>query len=212
MNRRPTPVVLLLGILAVFVARDVWSASPTDQLKSSIDKAVTVLEDPGLKQDPRLHERRSAIREIANNTFDFRETAKRSLARHWRTRTSSEQDEFVQLFGNLLERSYFSRIDQYGGERIAYLSERVAGDRATVRTKITTKQGTEVPVDYRLHKRGDRWLVYDVIIEGVSLVSNYRTQFNKIIRTSAYEELVRRMKAKQAEYEEKAAKKSNKKR
>ncbi|MFQ5827936.1 MAG: phospholipid-binding protein MlaC [Candidatus Methylomirabilia bacterium] len=197
---------LLLGILALFVAREAWSASPTEQLKSSINKAVAVLQDPALKENSRLHERRSAIREIANNTFDFRETAKRSLARHWRIRTPGEQDEFVEIFGNLLERSYFSRIDQYGGERITYQGERIDGDRATVRSTIVTKQGTDVPVDYRMLKRGDRWLVYDVIIEGVSLVSNYRTQFNKIIRVSSYEELMKRMKAKQAKYEEKVRK------
>lgn len=202
---------LLVGILALFMVREAWSASPTDQLRGSIDKAIQVLEDPELKQDSRVDERRSAIRKIANNTFDFRETAKRSLARHWRKRTPEEQKEFAALFGNLLERAYFSRIDEYGGEQITYRGERIDGDRATVRSTIVTKHGSEVPVDYRLLKRGEHWLVYDVVIEGVSLVSNYRTQFNKIIRTSSYEELVKRMKAKQAKYEKKAAKGKNKK-
>jgi phospholipid transport system substrate-binding protein len=145
---------------------------------------------------------------VADDIFDFQETAKRSLARHWQPRTPAEQAEFVRLFADLLERSYISKIELYGGEKIAYLGDTIDGDQAIVRTRIVTKSGTEVPVDYRMLKRGDRWLVYDVIIEGVSLVANYRTQFNKIIQTSSYAELVKKMKVKQDEFIEAATKKS----
>ncbi|MGH9389192.1 MAG: MlaC/ttg2D family ABC transporter substrate-binding protein, partial [Vicinamibacteria bacterium] len=113
--------------------------------------------------------------------------------------TDKQREEFVLLFSDLLERSYISKIELYGGEKIQYPGERVEGDQATVTTRIVTKNGTEVPIDYRLLKRGDRWLVYDVSIEGVSLVSNYRTQFNKIIQTASYAELVQKMKTKQEE-------------
>jgi phospholipid transport system substrate-binding protein len=107
----------------------------------------------------------------------------------------------VRLFGDLLERAYISKIELYGGEKIAYTGESIDGDFALVKTKILTpKQGTEVPVDYRLLRRGERWLVYDVVIEGISLVSNYRTQFNKIIQSSSYQELVKKMKTKQEEF------------
>ena len=128
------------------------------------------------------------------------ETARRSLGRHWLARTPTEQAEFVELFSDLLERSYLSKIELYGGEKIQYLSDTIddAG-QAKVLTKIVTRQGTEIPIEYRMHKKGERWLVYDVIIESVSLVSNYRTQFNKIIQTSSYQELVKKMKSKQEE-------------
>jgi phospholipid transport system substrate-binding protein len=155
-----------------------------------------------MKAEGKAAERRQAVRKIANEIFAWDETAKRALARHWQGRTEVQRQEFVKLFGDLLERSYIARIENYGGEKISYLSDSVDDETAMVRTRIVTKQGSEVPVDYRMLRRGDRWLVYDVVIEGVSLVSNYRTQFNKIIQTSSYEELVKKMKSKQEEFQE----------
>jgi phospholipid transport system substrate-binding protein len=178
---------------------------PTDQLRAQIDRVLKVLDDPALKKSE--GSRRTAVRKIAEDIFDFPETAKRSLARHWQPRSPAERDEFTRLFADLLERSYISKIELYGGERIAYVNDATEGDQALVRTQIITKSGTQVPVDYRMLKKGDRWLVYDVVIEGVSLVANYRTQFNKIIQTSSYNELVKKMKAKQEEFVE-ASKKS----
>jgi phospholipid transport system substrate-binding protein len=139
------------------------------------------------------------VRRIADEIFDFGETAKRSLGRHWQARTPAEREEFVQLFSDLLERSYISKIELFNGERVNYTGETIDGDVATVRTRLLTKQSTEIPVDYRMLRRGERWLVYDVIIEGVSLIANYRTQFNKIIQTSSYPELIKKMKGRQEE-------------
>jgi phospholipid transport system substrate-binding protein len=187
---------LLLGPWLSGTAR---AGAPLEQLRGQIDRVLKILEDPELKKGGNPT-RRAAVRKIADDIFDFQETAKRSLARHWQPRTPAERDEFVQLFADLLERSYISKIELYGGEKIAYLNDAVEGDQAIVRTKIVTKSGAEVPVDYRMLKRGERWLVYDVIIEGVSLVANYRTQFNKIIQTSSYAELVKKMKIKQDEF------------
>src|SRR3989442_13921121 len=178
----------------------VWAGAPSDQLRAQIDRAVKILEDPELKKDGKQKERRAAIRQVANDIFDFSETAKRSLARHWAPRTPAERDEFVGLFTDLLERSYISKIDLYGGEKIQFVGEAIDGEGAVVRTKLVTKQGTEIPVDYRMHRRGDKWLVYDVVIEGVSLIANYRTQFNKIITTSSFQELVKKMRTKQEEF------------
>jgi phospholipid transport system substrate-binding protein len=161
-----------------------------------------------MKREARARDRRAAVRKIADEIFDFPETAKRSLGRHWTSRTAGERDEFVGLFSDLLERSYISKVELYGGEKISYLGDMVEGDQALVRTRIITKGGTEVPVEYRMLKRVERWLVYDVVIEGVSLVANYRTQFNKIIQTSSYAELVKKMKVKQDEFIEAASKKS----
>ncbi len=203
MIRSRHPMLALTGALTgllAFLVVPTWAGLPTDQLKNSIDEVVKILDDPALKADSKVKERRALIRKLANDIFDFAETAKRSMARHWQTRTDREQEEFVALFADLLERSYISKIDVYGGERISYTGESVDGDLATVRTKITTKQGTEVPVDYRLLRRGDRWRVYDISVEGVSLIANYRAQFNKIILTSSYQELVKKMKTKQEEF------------
>ena len=188
---------LMVGLVGV---RAGWAGAPTELLRVQIDRVVKTLEEPDLKREGKSRERRAAVRRIAEDIFDFAETAKRSLGRHWPPRTPAERKEFVDLFANLLERSYLSKIELYSGERIAYLGDTVEGDQATVRTRIVAKHGTEVPVDYKMFRHGDRWLVYDVIIEGVSLIANYRTQFNKIIQTSSYQELVRKMKAKQAEF------------
>jgi len=194
---------LVLAVLLPFVLagpQRAWAGAPTDQLRTQIDKAVKILDDSELRKDGRLRERREAVRQVANDIFDFSETAKRSLARHWAPRTQAERDEFVSLFADLLERSYIGKIELYGGEKIQFVGESIEGEGAVVRTKLVTKQGTEIPIDYRMLRRGDKWLVYDVVIEGVSLISNYRTQFNKIITTSSFQELIKKMKTKQEEF------------
>lgn len=198
--RRVVPVCVVAGVLGGLAVRPALAGLPTEQLRGQIDRVVTLLEDQELKKESKARERRASVREIANAIFDFGETAKRALARHWHERTPAERQEFVQLFADLLERSYISKIELFNGERVVYVGETTDGDLALVKTRITTKQGTEIPVDYRMHKKGDRWLVYDVIIEGVSLIANYRTQFNKIIRTSSYRELVKKMRTKQEQF------------
>ena len=198
--RRHRAVLALVLALAVTTLTSRWALAgvPTDQLHAQIDRVLKVLEDPELKKEGRVKDRRAAVRKIANDIFDFSETARRSLGRHWQGRTQAERDEFVQLFSDLLERSYISKIETYGGEKISYLGDTVEGDQAKVQTKLVTKNG-DIPIEYRMHKVGDRWLVYDVVIEGVSLVANYRTQFNKIIQTSSFQELMNKMKNKQQE-------------
>lgn len=190
--------LLALG-LAVITAVPAAAGVPTDQLRGAVDRVLKTLDDPSLKGADKVADRRSAVRKIANEIFDFGEIAKRSMARHWQPLSEAQRTEFVGLFADLLERSYISKIETYGGEKIQYTAEKIDGEYATVSTRIVTKNGTEVPVDYRMTKRGDRWLVYDVSIEGVSLVSSYRTQFNKIIQTSSYNELVSKLKNKQDE-------------
>jgi len=199
MRRREVRGLALAGLLVLSVAGAAWAGIPTDQLKGAIDRVVKTLEEPQLKGEGKGMERRRAVRKIADEIFDFNEIARRALARHWQTLSEKQREEFVGLFADLLERSYISKIELYGGEKIMYGNERVDGDAATVATRIITKNGTDVPVEYRMHKKGERWLVYDVNIEGVSLVSNYRTQFNKIIQTASYNELVQKLKNKQDE-------------
>ena len=193
-------VALALGlVLSVVMVLPAAAGAPSDQLKAQIDRVLKTLDNPDLKKEGRARDRRRAVRQIANDIFDFGETARRSLGRHWQPRTPAEREEFVQLFADLLERSYISRVELYGGEKIQYLGDSTEGDQAKVQTKLVTKGGSEIPIEYRMHRKGERWLVYDVIIEGVSLIANYRTQFNKIIQTSSYQELVRKMKTKQEE-------------
>ena len=186
----PLAVGLVLG-----AGTPAW-AGPADQLRQYTDQVLRVLDDPALK----TADRRAAVRKLAGEIFDVAETAKRALARHWQARTPAEREEFVQLFADLLERSYISRIDEYGGETIRYVGEAVDGDLATVRARIITKKGTEVPVESRMVRRGERWLIYDVLIENISLIGNYRAQFDRIVRSSSYEELVRRLKSRRDEF------------
>jgi phospholipid transport system substrate-binding protein len=188
-------IVTLLVALLSAPALPVSAGEPTDQLKRQVDQVIKTLQIPELQKENKVEERRAAVRKAAAQVFDFEETARRALGRHWQSRTPAERQEFVKLFSELLEHAYISKIDQYHGEKILYLSETAEGDQATVKTKIQTPKGTELPVDYRMHRADSRWLVYDVIIEGVSLVSNYRTQFNKIIQSASYEELLQKLKS-----------------
>jgi phospholipid transport system substrate-binding protein len=176
------------------------AGAPTDQLKAPVDQVIRILQDPRLKPDSMAAERRAAIRKEAETIFDFQETSRRALGRHWQSLSAAEQSEFVSLFTDLLEQAYLVKIERYSGEPIVYTGDSIEGELATVKTKFITKQGTEIPIEYRLLRHGDRWLVYDVFIEGVSLIANYRTQFDRIMRTGSYQELARRLRAHQAEF------------
>ena len=186
-------------LVGPLVPREAEAGAPTEQLRTQVDKVLKLLEDPTLKAPDKAKERRTAVRKLADEIFDFSETAKRSLGRHWAARTPEEREEFVKLFSDLLERSYISKIELYGGEKIQYVGDKTDGETAVVQSKLLTKAGGEVPIEYRMLKKGERWLVYDVVIEGVSLIANYRTQFNKIIQTSSFQELVKKMKSRQDE-------------
>jgi phospholipid transport system substrate-binding protein len=189
--------VALAIVLSIALVTPVLAATPTEQLRQHVDQVIKVLDDPGLKGSPT--QRRAAVRKVSEDIFDYQDTARRALGQHWNARTPDEQREFVQLFADLLDRAYFSKIDRYQGEKVRYGAETVHGDEAIVKTTIMGKGGSDIPIDYRLHLADGRWRVYDVNIEGVSLVSNYRTQFNKIVTTESYATLVQKLKAKDAE-------------
>jgi phospholipid transport system substrate-binding protein len=181
-------VTLVLGLLT-----PAWAGPPTDALREYTEAVQKVLDDPALKTEDRRSERRAAVRKLAAEAFDVQETARRALGTHWQQRTPAEREEFVQLFADLLEHTYIAKIDLYGGERLRFTDERLDGDTAVVRAKVMTRQGTEVPVEGRMHRKADRWLIYDVVIENVSLIANYRAQFDRIIRTSSFAELIKRL-------------------
>jgi len=192
----------LIAVLVLGLASGAWAGQPTDQLRAYTDQVLKVLQNPALS----LQERREAVKHLAEEVFEVSETAKRALGPHWLQRTPAEREEFVKLFANLLEQTYIARIDEFGGEKLTYVSEQVDGDRAIVRARVTTKNGTEVPVESRLLQKEARWLIYDILVENLSLTSNYRSQFDRVIRTTSYEELVKRLKTRGEFLSDKATK------
>ena len=191
--------VVALALVLTLTVNGASAGPPTDQLRGSVDGVLKTLSDPEMKKEAKTVERRRLIRAAASEIFDFSEISRRSLAVHWQARTPAERQQFVALFGDLLEHSYISKIEAYSGEKILYLGETIDGNQAIVRTRIVGRQGTEIPVDYRMLVEGGRWRAYDVSIEGVSLVANYRSQFNSIIQRSGYPDLVGKLKARQDE-------------
>ncbi len=192
-------LAVLSAVLALLVARDAFAGVPTDQLRGSIDLVLKIVTDPELKKEAKTAERRKRIREVVNQIFDFGEISQRCLGRHWQARTPAEKEQFIALFGDLLENAYITKIESYSGEKIQYPGDTIEGDLAIAKTRIVTKQGTEIPVDYRMFLKDGRWAVYDVSIEGISLIGNYRTQFNAVIQRSGYPDLVARLTAKRDE-------------
>jgi len=178
------------------VSADVLAGLPTDQIKATVDKALIVLKDPRFKPPAKQQERRDQLKQILFTRFDFAEMAKRSLGANWRRRTPQEQEEFVRLFTDLLERAYADIIESYTYEKIAYVNEKVDGTYADVNSKIVTARGEEYTINYKAQLAGNEWKVYDVVAENVSLVNNYRSQFTRVIANSSYEELIRRLKDK----------------
>ena len=188
-------LTLVVALVTTSLSSSAHAGPATDALKPEIDQVIAVLQDPALKGESKAAERRQALHGVTDSVFDWTEMAKRALGRHWTARSPAEQEEFVGLFRDLLERAYVGKIERYTGEPITYTGETSDGSQTTVRTKILTRQGQEIGIDYRMLREGDRWRIYDVQVEGISLVNNYRTQFDGIIKTSSYEELVKRLKA-----------------
>ena len=183
-------------ILLVAVLRTTGAASggePTEQIRGAIDRGLDIVRRPDLQGESKKAERRALLRKELFPHFAFDEMARRSLGVHWKDRTPQERQEFTRLFADLLENAYAGKIEGYKGEKIVYGKETVDPPYAEVRTRIVTPQGQEYSVNYRLLKGADRWKVYDVVIEGVSLVANYRSQFAGILQKSSFEELSRRL-------------------
>jgi phospholipid transport system substrate-binding protein len=166
--------------------------SPTETVRSTLTEVFHILEDENLKDPAKLIPRRHMLEEVIAARFDYTEMSKRALASHWVPLTTGERAEFVELFKTFLSDRYAEKIEGYSGELVSYLSERIEGNYAEVRTELRSSK-VSIPMDYRLFSIEGRWHAYDIIVDGVSLVKNYRSQFDKIIRTSSYQELVRRL-------------------
>lgn len=189
----------LTGAIAGFLALlpvAAWPASPTEQLRPALEEVIRILDDPSLKPESQARERQTRVRAAVIDLIDFPEMARRSLGLHWRSLNEREREEFVGLFRELLEHTYVPKIALYQGERVRFVGESIDGDLATVQGFVVTRSHKEVPFAYRLRQRDGRWLVYDISVEGISLVSNYRSQFNGIIQRGSFQELVKRIKEK----------------
>ncbi len=190
---------VLVAWLLLAAASPASVSSPTEVIEVAVRQVVRVVQDTGLAGPAAAERHREEIREIVENLFDFPEMTRRCLGPHWADRTAQEREEFVHLFASILEHSYFGKIENFSGEKMLYISETTDGDDATVRSRVIIGGKDEVSVDYRLRLVGSRWAVYDVIIDGVSIVSTYRAQFNRIIQLSSYDHLVEKMRLKERE-------------
>ncbi|MDD2540243.1 MAG: ABC transporter substrate-binding protein [Desulfuromonadaceae bacterium] len=188
---------IVLALTASIFMVSVAFGSPMDEVKKTVDEVVHIVADKELKKNDA--KRRQALKKTISTIFDYSEMAKRSLGKYWNVRSDAEKKSFTLLFATLLENSYAGKIESYNNEKIVYIREIPDGDYAEVKSKVVTANRDEFTLDYRLFKHNGKWMVYDVIIEGVSLVSNYRSQFNKIIASNGYDKLVKKLQTKNDE-------------
>lgn len=193
--------VIKLGIIVVaavcFECVGVAQAGePLNLVKGAAEAAIAVLSDPKLKSPDKKKERVERLKEIINPIFDYEEMARRSLGAHWRHRSPAEQEEFAKLFRAFLERVYSDKVDLYEGEKVAFGRETIEQDYAQVESTITNAKGEESAIVYRLKRTDGKWKVYDAVVENISIVNNYRSQFDRIISKSSYEDLKKMLKEK----------------
>ena len=169
---------------------------PMEQTRDSVNKVLSILKNKDLKKAGASKERRQLIRKEVSTRFDFEEMSKRAMGMYWQQRNAAEKKEFVSLFTDLLEKTYIGKIEGYQDEKVIFDDQSLDGDYAVVKTRIVTSKGVEIPFVYKLMKKDAQWVVYDVVVEGVSLISNYRKQFYQVISDKSYAELLRRMKEK----------------
>ena len=189
---------LLSSLLLVSSPRLASAGEPQEKVRETVDAVLAVLQDKSLQGPENTEKRREKMRQAVFQRFGFEEMSQRALGQHWQKRTPAEKKEFTTLFGELLERSYINKIESYTGEqKVLYTQETIDKDGyASVRTEIVVKRDANVAVEYRLLRRNGNWQIYDVVIEGVSLVNNYRTQFNNIVSQESYDALMKKLKLK----------------
>jgi phospholipid transport system substrate-binding protein len=195
-NMRRTLTTMTAALLLGLTVSTAAALTPTETVKLRVDDALQSLSQTSGATAETSERRRAEIRRAADTLFDFPEMSRRALGRHWADRTPAEREEFTALFTDLIARSYIGKIDRYAGEAITYVSERVDGDQASVRSQVVTAKGSQIPVEYRLRRANDAWTAYDVLIENVSLVGTYRSQFDRIIRAESFANLLRRLREK----------------
>jgi phospholipid transport system substrate-binding protein len=194
-NIRIRFVIFILAVCLGFVS-SAQAGEPLEVVRTAVDKAVQILKDPKLQAKDKKTERIDRLREVLSPIFDYDEMAKRALGAHWRRRTHAEREEFVVVFRDFLERTYSDKIDLYGGERVLVGRETIDADFAQVETTIISLKGEEIAVVYKLRRGNDQWKVYDAVVENISLINNYRSQFDRVISSVSYEELIKRLREK----------------
>lgn len=192
----------MLKRCAVLIVTGIFLATPafagvTDEVRNTVEELFRIVADKDLKKHDQ--QRRLVLKKVINTIFDYSEMSKQTLGRHWNQRTPIERTQFTDLFASLLDNSYISKIESYNNEKIVYLKETIDGDHAEIKSKVVTAKRDEYTLDYRLLNENGKWMVYDIVIEGVSMVSNYRTQFNRIISNNGYSELVKKLQTKSSE-------------
>ena len=176
--------------LIIFSSTLVCASQITVDLKSTIDQVLLIINDEALQNDQNA--KRIQLRATIDQRFDYRQMSMRALSKNWRGRTPEERKKFVELFKNLLEKSYAKKIEAFGNGKVEYFDEVVKGKYAMVKTKVSRKD-KNIEIDYKLIQRGEKWMVYDIVVEGVSLIQNYRSQFTKIIQEDSFDGLMRRI-------------------
>ncbi|MBI3806835.1 MAG: ABC transporter substrate-binding protein [Nitrospirae bacterium] len=194
-GRLASGIVCLLLMLGGVTVQSAVAGGATEAMKSTIDETLKIVQDKELKQPGKVEERRRRLEQVVGDRFDYQEMSRRALGAPWNTLSDKDKEEFVALFRMLLINSYADKIETYSGEGVQYINERTEKDYAEVRTKVLTGK-IEIPLDYRLLNKGDDWRVYDVVVDGVSLVNNYRGQFSKILRSSTFADLVDQLRKK----------------
>jgi phospholipid transport system substrate-binding protein len=188
-------MTLLAVIVVGLTVAPGYAGTPTDAMKGTIDEVLRIVREKELKQPEKAEERRHQLEKVVEARFDYTEMSRRALGAPWNQLTDQQKQEFVGLFRTLLTSSYADKIETYSGEGVQYLNERTEKEYAEVRTKVLSGK-TEIPLDYRLINKADDWRVYDVVVDNVSLVNNYRGQFTKILRASSYSDLVDQLRKK----------------
>ncbi len=194
MNR--TGWIILIGIGCLNLAVTAHGGEPLNVVKAAADKAIQVFKDPKLQTKDKKKERIDRLRAIAHPIFDFEEMAKRALGPHWRKRTQAEQQEFVKLFRDFLEKIYSDRVDLYAGGKVIFGRETVEEEFAQVESTVINAKGEELSLVYRLRRADGKWKVYDAVVENISIVNNYRSQFDRVISKDSFDELKRLLKEK----------------
>jgi phospholipid transport system substrate-binding protein len=187
--------VVAIVLLAPGVSPVLAAGPATDAVKSTVDEVIRILQDKEMKKPDRVEERRRLLEKIIGERFDYDEMAKRTLTIQWAKLNKDEQKEFVDLFKRMLSHTYADKIEGYSGEPVQYVNERQQEGFAEVKTRVISGKA-EIPLDYRLMHKSDNWRVYDVVVDGVSLVNNFRGQFTKIIKSSSYADLVEKLRKK----------------
>lgn len=196
LSKKRLPFLIAALLAGALIAPPADAGEATGQLRAGIRGVLEILRKPELKEPGQKAERRSRIRKIIHQYFDFEEMSRRSLARHWRKRTPEEKSEFIVLFSRLMERNYADKLESYTDEKIVFGKEIGDPEFVKVNTKVILQDDREVSITYRMHKVEDAWRVYDVLVEGISFLKNYREQFRSVIRRTSYANLVKILRAK----------------